>query len=344
MATTPVRIAVTLLLSLVSHATLVTAVFSAPATTEVHSLEPAGAIALPGVKGGFDLMAVDVAGQRFFLAAEENGSLEILDLKANQRIKSIGGMDEPKWVVYRPESHLLFVSNGDGKVRTFDSLTYEPGRIFQFHEKANNLRFDGTTGELFVGIGKKFGAISIIDTRTNTVGAEILLADFPKQFELDGDRIYINVPAANYIAVVSRSQGKVIATWPVRAARNNIPMGFDRASHRLFVGCEPGKLAVFDTADGREIASLDIAAEADGVHYDAKRRLLYISCGAGFIDVVRQLDADHYERFGRISTAKGAATSLFVPELDRFYLAVPAHDNTPAELRIFRSSSAEASR
>lgn len=306
------------------------------AQADAATLERAGSISLPGVKGGFDLMAVDVPGQRFFLAAEENGSLEILDLKANRRVRSIGGMDEPKWVVFRPESHRLFVSNGDGKVRTFDSNTYEPERIFEFREKANNLRFDAATDELFVGIGKKFGAISMVNTRKDTVGAEIPLADFPKQFELDGDRIYINVPAANHIAVVSRSQGKVVATWPVRAAKDNVPMGFDRISHRLFVGCAPGKLAIFDTLTGREIAGLDIHAESDGVYYDAKRRLLYISCGSGFIDVVRQLDADRYERMDRIPTAKGAATSLFVPELDRFYLAVPAHDNLQAELRIFR--------
>ena len=306
------------------------------ATTATRSLEPAGAIALPGVKGGFDLMAADAPGQRLFLAAEENGSLEILDLKACTRLKSIGGMDEPKWVVYRSESHRLFVSNGDGKVRTFDSNTYAPGRIFEFREKANNLRFDPSTGELFVGIGKKFGALAIINTRTDALGAEIPLANFPKQFDLDGDRIYVNVPTANHITVVSRSQGKVIATWPVRIAKDNIPMGFDRASHRLFVACESGKLAVFDTTNGREVNSLDIDGEPDGVHYDAKRRLIYVSCGAGFIDVVRQQDADHYSRIEQIPTAKGAATSLFVAELDRLYLAVPAQDATPAELRIFR--------
>ncbi len=317
---------------------------AAEAAPRPATLEVAGAIPLPGVKGGFDLMAVDAPGQRLFLAAEENGSLEILDLRAKQRIKSIGGMDEPKWVVYRPESHRLFVSNGDGKVRVFDSNSYEPGRIFQFREKANNLRFDAATGELFVGIGKKFGAISSLNTRTNTLGVEIPLADFPKQFDLDGDRIYVNVPTANHIAVVSRAEGKVVATWPVRAAKDNIPMGFDRASHRLLVACEPGKLAVFDTADGREITSLDIAAEADGVHYDAQRRLIYISCGSGFIDVVRQLDADHYARLDRVPTSKGAATSLYVPELDRLYLAVPAHDGQPAELRIFYPTGPSVSR
>ena len=315
------------------------------ATVALHAatLEPAGAIPLPGVKGGFDLMAVDIAGQRLFLAAEDNGSLEILDLKANARIKSIGEMEEPKWVVYRPESHRLFVSNGDGKVRVFDSNSYASGRGFNFREKANNLRFDATTGELFVGIGKNFGAIAVVNTRSHRVTAEIPLANFPKQFELDGDRVYVNVPAANHIAVISRAQKKVIATWPVRAAKDNVPMGYDRTSHRLLIGCEPGKLAVFETPSGREITSVDIAEDADGIYHDAKGRLIYISCGAGSIDVVRQHDVDHYERIDRIPTVKGAGTSLFVPELDRYYLAVPARDNLPAELRIFRPTSPKIS-
>lgn len=283
-------------------------------------------------------MAVDAPGQRMFLAAEENGSLEVLDLKGKRRLKSIEGMDEPKWIVYRPEENRLFVSNGDGKVRTFNATTYEPGRIFEFREKANNLRFDPATGELFVGIGKKFGAIAIINTRTDALGVEIPLADFPKQFEVDGNRLYVNVPTANHVAVVSRADNKVTATWPVRAAKDNVPMGFDRAAHRLFVGCEPGKLAVFDTTTGREITSTEIAEECDGIHYDAKRRLLYLSCGVGVIDVVRQIDENHYERIDRIPTRKGAATSLYVPELDRLYLAVPAHDALPAELRFYRPS------
>jgi hypothetical protein len=310
--------------------------FPSFAALRAATLAPAGAIPLPGVKGGFDLMAVDVPGQRFFLAAEENGSLEIIDLKAARRLKSIGGMEEPKWVVYRPESHRLFVSNGDGKVRVFDSRTFAPARVFEFREKANNLRFDAATGELFVGIGKNFGAISILDTRHDRVTAEIPLAAFPKQFEVEGDHIYVNVPTANHVAVISRAQGRVVATWPVRAAKDNVPMGFDRAAHRLLIGCEPGQLAVFDTLTGREIASVDIAEGADGIYYDTKRRLIYISCAAGSIDVLRQIDADHYERIDRVPTAKGAATSLFVPELDRFYLAVPAQDNAPAELRIYR--------
>ena len=69
-------------------------------------------VPLPGVRGGFDLMAADVAGQRLFLAAQDNNTLEVIDLAAARRTTQIEGLNEPKWVVYLPDSHRLFVSNG----------------------------------------------------------------------------------------------------------------------------------------------------------------------------------------------------------------------------------------
>lgn len=324
-------------------AAVAAALLAGTAASRAAPLELEGAISIPGVRGGFDLMAIDVPGHRFFLNAEDNGSHEIIDLKSGQRIESISGMDEPKGVVYRPELHRIYVANGDGKVRLLDSVSYAPLGVLKFREKANNLRFDVATGELFVGVGNSFGAIAVVDAKLGRITAEIPLAGYPKQFEVEGDRIYVNVPTANHVAVLSRLQRKVVATWPVPAAKENVPMGFDRASHRLLVGCEPGELAILDTADGRQVASVEIDGDSDGVHYDAKRRLIYVSCGSGAIDIVRQLDPDHYERSGRLTVPKGAGTSLFVPELDRLYLPVPAHEGRPAELRIYRTAGAASS-
>ena len=293
-------------------------------------------VALPDVKGGFDLMAVDLAGRRMFLNAEDNNTTEVIDLAGGTLARTITGMQEPKWVVYRPELHKLYVANGNGAVRVLDSRTFEPLRTIEFKEKANNLRFDAKTGELFVGVGKKFGAIGIVDTRTDSVTAEIPLANFPKQFEVEGNFIYVNVPEANHVAVIDRRKKAVVATWPVEAAKGNIPMGFDRARHRLFIGCEPGKLAVLDAGTGKQVAVVDIAPEPDGVWYDAKRRCIYVSCGEGSLDVVRQVDADHYEFAGRVPTAKGAATSLFVPELEEVFVAVPQPEGQGAELRTYK--------
>ena len=307
----------------------------APVLAQSNDLTLLHTVSLAHVNGGFDQMAADVAGTRLFLAAEDNNTVEVIDFAAGSHLTHISGFNEPKWIVYRPESHRLYVSNGNGSVRVLDSRTFDFLKRFDFKEKANNLRYDEKTGELFVGIGKTFGAIAIIDTKRDVVTGEITLADFPKQFEIDGNRIYVNVPGANHVAVIDRKKKSVIETWPVSAAKKNVPMGFDRARHRLFVGCEPGKLVVFDTQSGKSITSLDIGAEPDGIHYDAVRKRLYVSCGAGTVDVVQQIDADHYKLAGRVSTAPGAATSFFVPELRRLCVAVPQKEKQNAELRIY---------
>ena len=324
--------------SLQSPAAIASVTEHSPRTTEEgESILPrlVQTIPLPLVKGGFDLMAIDLAGKRLFLNAEDNNTTEVLDLAAGKLARTIADMKEPKWVVYRPELHRLYVANGDGMVRVLDSDSFALQRTIQFKEKANNLRFDAKTRELFVGVGKTFGAIGIVDTRTDSITTEIPLANFPKQFELDGDLIYVNVPSANHVAVVDRRKKSVVATWPVAAAKDNIPMSLDRVHHRLFIGCGPGKLVVLDSTSGKPVAAVDIAPEADGVHYDAMRRRIYISCGEGSLDVVRQVDADHYEFAGRVKTAKGAATSLLVPTLNELFLAVPQRDGQTAELRVY---------
>jgi DNA-binding beta-propeller fold protein YncE len=292
-------------------------------------------IALPAVKGGFDLMAVDVQGKRLFLSAEDNNTMEVIDLAAGKPLRSVGGFHQPKWVVYRPELHKLYVSNGNGELRILDSSSFAPLKSLYFKEKANNLRYDFKTKQLFVGVGNTFGAIGIVNTKADVLADEIKVEGFPKQFELEQNRIFVNVPTANHIAVIDRERKAVVATWAVSEAKGNVPMGFDRSHHRLFIGCEPGKLVIFDTNLGKSVASLAIGAASDGVYYDAKRRQIYVSCGAGSIDVIQQIDPDHYKFAGRIPTADGAGTSLFVAAFDRLYLAVPQRDQQQAELRVY---------
>ena len=311
-------------------------VSAAPTVSTTTWLQRVQTIPLPGVKGGFDLMAADVPGQRLFVCAQDNHTLEVIDLKAGRRVRSVPDFNEPKWAAYRPETNRLYVATaGDGKVTVLDAQTFEVIQAFQFKDRANNLRFDPATKEMFVGVGKTDGALGIIDTAAGRITGQIELASFPKQFELEGNLIYVNVPEANHIAVVDRAKKAVIATWPVKEAKENVPMGFDRAQHRLFIGCDPGKFVVFDTASGKSVASLDIPAGADGLSYDASRKLIYISCGAGSVEVIQQTDADHYQNAGRIPTVAGAGTSLFVPEFARLYVLVPQSDKQVAEIRVF---------
>jgi DNA-binding beta-propeller fold protein YncE len=292
-------------------------------------------VPLRGVKGGFDQMAADVAGHRLFLAAEDNGTVEVIDTDACKRLRSVPGIGHPKWVVYRPESNRLYVSSGDGPVHVLDSRSFARITSFPFREASNNLRYDATTGELFVGVGRTFGGIGVIDTRRDRIAGEIALASAPKQFEVTADRILVNVPGANHVAVIDRKRKAVVARWRDGVPPENVPMAFDRTRGRLFVGGQDGSLAVLDATSGRAVAAVPIAKDADGVHYDEKRQRLYVSCGAGWLEVIRQRDADHYEAEGRVATAAGAATSLFAAARGQILVAVPQAGTQPAELRIY---------
>jgi hypothetical protein len=91
--------------------------------------------------------------------------------------------------------------------------------------------------------------------------------------------------------------------------------------------------------DGRQIvASLDTDADTDDVFYDAARQRLYAICGAGSVVVYQQVDADHYQEQARITTAGGARTGLFSPELGRLFVAVPHRANPVAEIRVFATT------
>jgi DNA-binding beta-propeller fold protein YncE len=152
-------------------------------------------------------------------------------------------------------------------------------------------------------------------------------------------RIFVNVPTTNAIVVVDSRKRMVSTTWPIINTQNNFPMALDEVNHRLFVGTrDPPKLMVFDTDSGKVISSLNIAKDPDDIFYDAAKKRIYVSCGEGFINIFQQQDANHYNPIASIATAPGARTSLFVPELNRFYLAVPHLGNQESEILVYQTA------
>ena len=109
------------------------------------------------------------------------------------------------------------------------------------------------------------------------------------------------------------------------------------ADRVLIVSRNPPKLTVFASADGAIIASVDTCGDSDDVFGDRKRGRVYVSCGAGFIDVF-DVRGSAYGRIAHIPTATGARTSLFVPYLDVFLLAVRATGANAAAVWVFKPS------
>jgi DNA-binding beta-propeller fold protein YncE len=309
-------------------------------------------IVIPNVNGRIDHMAVDARNQRLFVAELENNSLDVIDLKAVKRIHSINNynvtlLNEPQSVVFIPELNRIFVSNGqDGTVVVFDAKSFSLIKKIKLpSDDADNMRYDPGSKLLYVGYGE--GSLSIINATNYNIIGNIPLNGHPESFQLEDEkqvssghkqRIFINVPQSNSIAVVDDIQKRVVSkTWPITNAQNNFPMALDETNHRLFIGTrDPAKLLVFDTNSGKVISVLDIANDADDIFYDAAKKRIYVSCGEGFVNIFQQHDADHYNAIVSIPTAQGARTSLFVPELQRFYLAVPHTGNQEAKILAYR--------
>src|SRR5437773_10902421 len=78
-------------------------------------------IPLAGVKGRFDHLAADIQGNRLFVAALGNNTLEVIDLAAGKRLRSIRGLHKPTGVVFLAEANQIGVANGDdGTFKLFD--------------------------------------------------------------------------------------------------------------------------------------------------------------------------------------------------------------------------------
>jgi hypothetical protein len=307
--------------------------------TDAATLHLEATIPLGDIRGRIDHMAVDLVRQRLLVAALGHGGLAVVDLKGQRLDRIVGGLAEPQGVGYDPVTDTIYVANaGDGSLRLFKGADFSPTGRIDLGNDADNVRVDAKAGRVIVGHGD--GALAILDAATHTIIASAALKAHPESFQLDdgSERIFVNLPNAGVVGVVDRTTGKEIAFWPTAGHTANFAMALDQARQHVLVAFRrPPELGVFSAADGKLLASLQTCGDIDDVFVDSRRDRVYLSCGQGFIDVLAT-DGATYRPAGRIPTAPGARTSLFVPEFDRLVLAVPARSTSGAAIWIYRPS------
>jgi hypothetical protein len=297
-------------------------------------------VALQGVERRIDHFAVDTSGKRLFVAALGNGTLEVLDIAAGKRITSIPGLKEPQGIAYLPSVHRIVAAMRGGGVKAFDDRDYKLMSTMPGMNDADNLRVDAAKGQLYVGYGE--GALGVIDPATMTRIADIELPGHPESFRLEeaGQRIFVNVPDTREIVIVDRAQRSIVTHIPLGKLLNNYPMSLDETGHRLFVAVrQPAHLLVFDTTSSKQIAAVPCVGDSDDLFYDAKRDLVYVIGGEGFVDTFDASSSGKYARIGRLATRAGARTGLWSPELDRLFVASPHRDGHQAEIHVIAPPS-----
>ena len=294
-------------------------------------------IPLGDFRGRIDHPAVDVLRQRLYVPELGDDRLGIIDLEKRQTIRTITGLKEPQGVGYVPSTDALYVANGkSGMVQVYRGADLTLLARIKLGDDADNVRVDEASHRVFVGYGS--GAIAVIDTMTLARVADIPLRAHPESFRLEagGQRIFVNVPGANEIAVLDRASNSQVATWPTKDLHANYPLALEGPPRErvLAIFRHPAQLAVFQATDGRRLAEIDTCGDADDAFVDSKRNRLYVICGEGAVDVFDAAGTT-YARVARLATSPGARTGLFVAELDRLYVAARATSGVPASVWVF---------
>jgi hypothetical protein len=182
----------------------------------------------------------------------------------------------------------------------------------------------------YIGIAHTTQAKKILDIKIETNWLEALA------LEKDGPRLFVNLTSENAIGVMDRNQHSITAKWAIPAdTQQDLPLFLDARNHRLLLTTRKSPhLVVIDSDTGKVKASVPCIGMVDDIAHDAKLKRVYLS-GDQFVEVFKQDDADHYTSLGKTASGFRAKTALFVPEMNRYFLAVPRHGNKQAEVRVY---------
>src|SRR5436189_5559354 len=116
------------------------------AHAEEEAVELEQTIRLPGVEGRIDHFALDPSDERLFVCALGNNTVEVMDLRKGERMRSITGLGAPQGVIYIPELDRLFVANDKGGIfKIYDAKSFQQTSELNFGDDAENVRYvDGT--------------------------------------------------------------------------------------------------------------------------------------------------------------------------------------------------------
>ncbi len=313
-------------------------------TQEAAPLKLAQTYKLPAdVKGNFDHFAIDLAGNRLFATPEAYKAVLVFDLKTGNIIHKISGIEKPHAILYREDLKRLYVTDGEaGDVKIVDSVSYAVLSSVKLLEDSDSIGYDPATKFLYIDNGggdvhQTYSMLSVVDTTGGKKVADIKVDGETLEamaLENSGPRIYLNNRAKSQVDVIDREKRTLIASWPITLAKTNVAMAYDEASHRLFIACRSGGVVVFDTQSGKELAVLPITKGVDDLVFDAASKRIYASCD-GDVSVYQQSAPDSYKLLGKVATGPLARTALLVPQINRYFVGVPQHGTTNAEIMVF---------
>ncbi len=304
-------------------------------------LELVRTIPMPGIPGRFDAFGVDVKGHRLFVTPLDHKTVEVYDLTTGKLIHSIPGIEKAHAVLYRGDLDEIFVTDGPaGSLKIFKGDTYELVKVVKPLAEPDGILYDPATHYLHIITGGEnakldYSLIAVVDTDKGEHLGDIRVEGGTMEemrLEKSSARLFVVNREKDRIEVIDRKKRTILTSWPITLGKVPVGLAIDESAHRLFVGCRSEVIVVVDSASGKEITSVPISKGIDGMVFDPATKRIYSEANTGAIDVYEETDADHYRSLGTTPIGVPAKPGLLVRELNRYFVAVPQHDNVDAAI------------
>jgi len=277
-------------------------------------------ISIPG-DYGWDYLTADSEGRRLYVSHDKE--VVVIDLDSGKTVGKVPGSDVHGIAVVRELGRGFISASDPGSVTIFDLKTLAVIGKVLVGEDPNAILYDRKTKRVFT-IDRGSKRVSAIDAKTGKVVGTVegLGGRTEHAASDDAGNLFVNMQDLGTLLRIDARQLKVMDTWKLAPCGLPSSMDMDRATHRIFIGCRSGVMAVVDAGTGRVVTTQPIGRGVDATEYDPGKGLIYFSSGGdGTMAVFHQDTPEKYTLVESVKTQIGARTMALDRKTGRAYLS-----------------------
>jgi DNA-binding beta-propeller fold protein YncE len=275
--------------------------------------------------GGFDYATFDAPNGRILMA--RLNSTTVVDVKTG-KVSELKSAVKGHIAMPIPGTPLLLVTQRGGNILLVDGAADKVVAEFKGGKNPDGATYDPSS-KLAFAMDHDTGDATIIDPATKKAVGKIQVGgelEFPVS---DGaGKVYVNVEDKNQIAVIDTATKKVTKRYTLKGCDGPTGLAYVASAKLLISSCD-GSVHVVRADTGAEVANLPTAKGADAVIYDEARKLAFVPCRAGTLEVISLADPAHISVVQHVPTQVGTRTGTLDPSTGRIYSMAAKFDAPP---------------
>ena len=274
---------------------------------------------IPGPDGAYDYISVDSHAQRLFVG-RENGVMAV-DIATHQLTSAFVDGEGVASVLLLADGTQALSTNRAGDTATlFDRRNGKVLSVLRMGKGPDGALLDRFSGLVFVFNSGSADA-TLIDVAKRAVVGTISLGGKPEASVEDGNgRVYVNIEDRADIAVIDTRTRKLVKRLALQECVEPTGLAFDAETNVLISACSNGIAVLIDAGSGQSLRNVPVGRKADGVIFDAQRRIAYVPCGDGTLTIFRLDKQRKASEIVSIPTQEGARTAALDQASGRLYL------------------------